>query len=72
MWATSAAALLDHAGACSPAETALHTMGLDADLENAMQWLNAEIGPVEDVDKVGTSHHATWKPAMQYDHTSGM
>ena len=27
-------------------------MGLDADLENAMQWLNAEIGPVEDVDKV--------------------
>ena len=55
-----AAQLLDHGhgqlgmaasvATCSPAlhNVAGHTMGLDADLENAMQWLNAEIGPVED------------------------
>ena len=54
MWATSAAALLDHAGAGAAADVAVHSMthslGLDADLENAMQWLNTD--GLDDVDKV--------------------
>ena len=44
------------APACSPAlQNAGQSMGLDADLENAMQWLNAEMGHAEDghADKVG-------------------
>lgn len=58
VWASSAAALLDQAAGgacCSPPEplpSGGHALGLDPDLETAMQWLDVEIGPVEDAEKV--------------------